>query len=689
MLKRLKEKSNDEKVRNTMNRRINFIFGLVVFIFAIMVLRLGYLQIAQGSHYKQLIKNDENITVNESVPRGRIVDRNGKVLVDNASKMAITYTRGRKTSQKEMLETAKKLSSLINMDTDKITDRDKKDFWVTLHPQKAKDLMKKEQSMLEDGSISQEQYDEQQRKKIGKKQLSELSKKDLQILAIYREMNAGSTLDPQIIKNEDVTEKEYAAVSQQLSKLPGVNTSMDWDRKYPYKDTLRGIFGDVSTSTEGLPKELTEQYLSKGYSRNDRVGKSYLEYQYEDVLRGKKKQMKYTTDKSGKVINSEVINPGSRGHDLQLTIDIDLQKKVESLLDKQIAKLRSQGAKDMDNAMIVVQDPKNGDILAMAGKQISKNGKLTDYDIGNFTAQFAVGSSVKGGTLLAGYQNNAIKVGAQMVDEPLKFQGGLTKRSYFNKDGRVTINDKEALMHSSNVYMFKTALKLAGDPYYSGMPLSSDISMAGQKLRKGLNQVGLGVKTGIDLPNETNGQIEPLTNNPGNYLDLSIGQYDTYTPLQLSQYVSTIANNGYRIQPHIGLSIHDATNKDELGPVKRKVKGNVLNKVNNSQKEIDEVQDGFKMAFNEKDGTGYASFKDTVVPSAGKTGTAEVFQDGEPRVNSTYVGYAPIKDPKLAFSIVYTNQPVPPPWLNGGDLGRDVINYYFKDKDKNGDSTEK
>ncbi|MDU9350919.1 penicillin-binding protein 2 [Staphylococcus warneri] len=689
MLKRLKEKSNDEKVRNTMNRRINFIFGLVVFIFAIMVLRLGYLQIAQGSHYKQLIKNDENITVNESVPRGRIVDRNGKVLVDNASKMAITYTRGRKTSQKEMLETAKKLSSLINMDTDKIYDRDKKDFWVTLHPQKAKDLMKKEQSMLEDGSISQEQYDEQQRKKIGKKQLSELSKKDLQILAIYREMNAGSTLDPQIIKNEDVTEKEYAAVSQQLSKLPGVNTSMDWDRKYPYKDTLRGIFGDVSTSTEGLPKELTEQYLSKGYSRNDRVGKSYLEYQYEDVLRGKKKQMKYTTDKSGKVINSEVINPGSRGHDLQLTIDIDLQKKVESLLDKQIAKLRSQGAKDMDNAMIVVQDPKNGDILAMAGKQISKNGKLTDYDIGNFTAQFAVGSSVKGGTLLAGYQNNAIKVGEQMVDEPLKFQGGLTKRSYFNKNGRVTINDKEALMHSSNVYMFKTALKLAGDPYYSGMPLPSDISMAGQKLRKGLNQVGLGVKTGIDLPNETNGQIEPLTNNPGNYLDLSIGQYDTYTPLQLSQYVSTIANNGYRIQPHIGLSIHDATNKDELGPVKRKVKGNVLNKVNNSQKEIDEVQDGFKMAFNEKDGTGYASFKDTVVPSAGKTGTAEVFQDGEPRVNSTYVGYAPIKDPKLAFSIVYTNQPVPPPWLNGGDLGRDVINYYFKDKDKNGDSTEK
>ncbi|PHK49753.1 peptidoglycan D,D-transpeptidase FtsI family protein [Staphylococcus edaphicus] len=682
MLKRLKEKSNDEKIRNTMNKRISFIFGVIVFIFAIIVLRLGYLQIAQGSHYKQLIKNSENLTVNEAVPRGRILDRNGKVLVDNASKKAITYARGRKTSQTEVLKIAKDLSKLIKMDTDKITDRDKQDFWIQLHPNKAKDLMRNEQALLDDGSITQDDYDKSLYKKIGKKQIDTLNAKDLQILAIYREMMSGSALDPQTIKNEDVSDKEYAAVSQKLSDLPGVNTTMDWDRKYPYGDTLRGVFGDVSTTEEGIPKELTEKYLAKGYSRNDRVGKSYLEYQYDDILKGKKKEMKYTTDKSGEVIDSKVINPGSRGDDLVLSIDVDLQKKTEEYLEKQISKLRSEGAKDMDNALIVVQNPNNGDILAMAGKQIDKNGDLTDYDIGTFTSQYAVGSSVKGGTLLAGYQNKAINVGEEMIDEPLKFAGGLTKHSYFNQDGKIKIDDREALMHSSNVYMFKTALKLAGSPYTPNMSLPTDITNAGQKLRKGLNQVGLGVKTGIDLPNETNGQIEPLTDNPGNYLDLAIGQYDTYTPMQLSQYVSTIGNNGYRVQPHVGLEIRKATNKDTLGPVKEKVKGNVLNKVNNSQTELDEVQEGFKMAFNEKDGTGYQSFKDTEVPSAGKTGTAEVFQDGEPRVNSTYIGYAPIENPKIAFSIVYTNQPVPEPWLNGGDLGRDVIDYYFKEKSK-------
>ena len=677
LLKRLKEKTNDEKMRQTMDHRINFIFIVIILAFVLIVLRLGYLQIAQGAHFNQMIRESENVTVNESAPRGRILDRNGNVIVDNASKKAITYTRGKNTSQKEILTTAKKLSKIITMKTDRITERDKKDYWIIKYPEKVKSLMKKEQTLLEGGDISQEAYDETLRHKLTDTDLKQLSKEDMQVLAIYREMSQGTTLSPRTIKKDNVSDEEYAAVSQQLSDLPGINTTMDWDRKYPYGSTLRGILGQVSTSEEGLPKELTDDYLSKGYSRNDRVGKSYIERQYENVLRGEKKEIQYTTDKSGEVIDSKVIKDGARGDDLVLTIDINLQKKAESYLEKQISKLRSEGAKDMDSAMMVIQDPRNGDILAMVGKKIDKNGALTDFDIGTFTTQYAVGSSVKGGTLLAGYQNNAIKVGQEMIDEPLHFQDGGTKRSYFNKNNQIRISDSEALMHSSNVYMFKTALKMAGLEYSNNMALPNDVTLPGQKLRKGLNQVGLGVKTGIDLPNEVTGQIEPLKDNPGNYLDLAIGQYDTYSPLQLSQYVSTIANNGVRIQPHIAKEIRHATPDDALGPIKTTIQGRVLNRINNSPEEIKQVQNGFDMAFNKEKGTGYASFSKTKVRTAGKTGTAEVFQDGEPRVNSTYVGYAPANNPKLSFSIVYTNQPVPEPWLNGGDLGRDVINYFF------------
>ncbi len=679
-MRRLKQETNELKQKRLTDRRINVIFIAVMALLTVLVLRLGYLQIAKGESYKKAVDSNENIEVNESVPRGRIYDRNGKLLVDNTSKKSITYTRGRMTTTTEISETAAQLAKYIKMPTDALTKRDQQDYFILTHNNQVKKLMAKEYELFEQGLLTQEQYDEALYKKISKKYTDQLSAEQLEIAAIYREMSSGSQLNPQTIKNDAVTEQEYALVSQNLSKLPGVDTSMDWDRKYLYGKTLKTMFGKVSSKEEGLPKDLADYYLAKGYSRNDRVGQSYLEYQYENVLRGQKKKMRYITDKSGKIIDTEVLDEGSRGNDLILTIDIDLQKKVESYVDKHIGILRSEGAKDMDKVLVVVQDPNNGDILALAGRQIDKNGKITDYHYGTFTSQYAVGSTVKGATLLTGYSNNAISVGEEMIDEPLKFEGGLTKRSYFNQDGKVKISDKEALMHSSNVYMFKTALKMAGTNHTNNMSLPADITEAGLKMRKGFNQFGLGVKTGIDLPNEVTGQTGVLKNNPGNYLDLAIGQYDTYTPLQLSQYISTIANDGYRIQTHLVKEIREPSKTDRLGPVKKVFTGKVLNRINNSQTEIDQVKDGFDMVFNRIEGTGYSSFNKTKVKSAGKTGTAEVIQDGKPRVNSTYIGYAPEKNPELSFSIIYTNQPVPPPWLPGGDLGRDIINAYFDEK---------
>lgn len=677
-MKRVKQESNELKQKRLTNRRISVIFMAIVSLLIILVLRLGYLQIVKGESYRKAVDNNENIEVNESVPRGRIYDRNGKLLVDNTSKKAITYTRDRMTSRSEMLDTAKKLHQLIKMPTHALTLRDKQDFFIMTHKNDVDKLMKKEIQLFENGEISQDDYNEATYKKLTEEKLKTLTADELEIAAIYREMSSGSQLSPQIIRNDNVTEKEYALVSQNLSDLPGVNTTMDWDRKYLYGKTLRTMFGNVSSKEEGLPKELVNYYLSKGYSRNDRVGQSYLEFQYENVLRGKKKKMRYLTDKSGKIINSEVISEGSRGNDIVLSIDIDLQLKLEKMIDNHIKILRSMNATTMDRVLVVIQDPKNGDVLALAGRQIDKNGKISDYHYGTFTSQYAVGSTVKGATLLTGYSNNAIEVGENMIDQPLVFKGGVEKRSYFNPDGKIEINDKEALMHSSNVYMFKTALKMAGLNYSSNMSLPLDIQEEGLKLRKGLNQFGLGIKTGIDLPNEVTGQTGILKNNPGNYLDLAIGQYDTYTPLQLSQYVSTIANNGYRIQPHLVKEIRSASKTEKMGPIKESVKGRVLNRINNTNKEIQQVKDGFDLAFNNELGTGYKSFANTVVKSAGKTGTAEVYQDGKSRVNSTYIGYAPMDDPKLSFAIIYTNQPVPPPWLPGGDLGRDIINEYFK-----------
>lgn len=677
-MRRLKKESNELRQKRITQRRLNVVFIAVMTLMTLLILRLGYLQIVKSEDYKKAVASNENIVINESVPRGRIYDRNGKLLVDNTAKKSITYTRGRMTTTGELLDTAKKLSRVIDMPTDKLTEMDKQTYFIQTHPELVRKLMKKESEQFQNEMITQEQYDKLLYQKIAPR--VQLSRKELEVAAIYREMSAGSQLTPQTIKNDHVTEKEYALVSQNLAQLPGVNTTMDWDRKYLYGSTLRTLFGKVTSKEEGLPKDNVDYYLARGYARNDRVGQSYLEYEYEDVLRGRKKKMRYVTDKSGQITNSEIIDPGSRGNDLVLSIDIDLQQKIEKMIDKHIAILRSEGAKTMDKVLVVVQDPNNGDVLALAGRQIEPNGKISDYHYGTFTSQYAVGSSVKGATLLTGYHQHAIKLNEEMVDEPMSFAGGMTKRSYFNQDGKVTINDKEALMHSSNVYMFKTALKIAGTNYSQGMTLPKDISAAGRILRTGMNQFGLGVKTGIDLPNEVVGQSGKLTDNAGNYLDLAIGQYDTYTPLQLSQYISTIANDGSRIAPHVVKEIRTPSKTQTLGPVKEVINGKVLNKINSTPAEIKQVKSGFNMVFNQIEGTGYNSFHDTIVQSAGKTGTAEVFQNGESRVNATYIGYAPMDKPEISFSIIYSNQPVPPPWLPGGDLGKDIINSYFSTK---------
>ncbi len=118
-----------------------------------------------------------------------------------------------------------------------------------------------------------------------------------------------------------------------------------------------------------------------------------------------------------------------------------------------------------------------------------------------------------------------------------------------------TINELTALKQSSNVYMFKTAIAIGGGVYRPHAPLRINPE-AFATIRHYFSQFGLGVKTGIDLPNELSG-FQGQSTRGGFLLDLAIGQYDMYTPMQLAQYVSTIANGGYRMKPQLVKEIRE------------------------------------------------------------------------------------------------------------------------------------
>ena len=187
----------------------------------------------------------------------------------------------------------------------------------------------------------------------------------------------------------------------------------------------------------------------------------------------------------------------------------------------------------------------------------------------------------------------------------MKFKGTQAKKSW-NVSGFGNINDLRALQVSSNVYMFQTALKLRVNYVPNG---SLDIKQgAFDTMRYYFKQFGLGVPTGIDLPNEIIGQTRKVDSQPV-LLDFSIGQYDTYTPLQLAQYISTIANGGYRMQPQIVQEIREQSIKEEVGKVIRSIEPVVLNRIDMKKEHIDRIKEGFRWVFQEGDGTGVKYFK--------------------------------------------------------------------------------
>ncbi len=668
--------------------RLNMVFFVVFILFSVLILRLGELQIVFGDDFKREIERTEDITVNTPVPRGKMYDRNGKTIVDNSPLNAITYTKSQNVTQKEMLDTAAKLAKLISMDTSKIPIRDKKDFWITNHPKEAKaKITKKEwaaynQKKIDDKKIYQLQLD-----RVTDKELNSFKPEELETLAIYRQFNSGYSLTPQIVKNKNVTPDEFAIVSENLENLPGVDTTTDWKREYAFGDTLKSILGDVTSSEAGIPKEQLDKYLAQGYSRNDRVGKSYLELKYENVLHGQKAKVKTVTDKAGKILSTEVVSEGKRGDDLVLTIDMDLQKQVEKIVEEEMWSAKSKpNTGVMDRAFAVVMNPNTGEILSMAGKLIGKdsNGKtvMKDYASGNFTSSYNVGSAVKGATILTGYQTGAIKPGSYQLDEPLVIKNTPIKKSWKTFG---SINDLRALQVSSNVYMWKTVIAMAGGKYVPNGTLNMETAKTFNTMRQSFSQFGLGTRTGIDLPNEMSG-FPGTENIPGKLLDFAIGQYDTYTPMQLAQYVSTIANGGNRVQPHIVKEIREPVmESNELGPIVEEIEPKVLNRIDMKDAWIKRVQEGFRMVMQVGDGTATSYFRSAPYHPAGKTGTAQAFYDGSDKTkrgtevwNLSLVSYAPSDNPEVAVAVVV-------PWAYSGSsgpsinnlIGRRVLDAYF------------
>lgn len=254
------------KHHSNLTFRMNILFFAIFIVFSMLIFRLGYMQIVKGEDYVRILERTEEVPVNTSVPRGRMYDRYGRILVDNHPENAITYTKMQTTTTEEMLDIAKKLAQLIEQPTKRVTLRDKQDFWILQNHdaayEKVTEAEKTKINAQENITTSQinAEIDKLVRERITNEELLQLTEADLEVLAIYREMVSGYNLSPQIIKSENVSADEFARVSERLTELPGVNTTTDWKR---VKLSSLSILGRTTVPTKGIPKEKLNYYLAR------------------------------------------------------------------------------------------------------------------------------------------------------------------------------------------------------------------------------------------------------------------------------------------------------------------------------------------------------------------------------------------------------------------------------------------
>lgn len=662
--------------------RLNLLFSIVILLFMTIIGRLLYMQVLNKDFYEKKLASASQTKITSSSARGEIYDASGKPLVENTLKQVVSFTRSNKMTATDLKETAKKLLTYVSISSPNLTERQLADYYLA-DPEiykKIVEALPSEKRLDSDGNRLSES--ELYNNAVDSVQTSLLNytEDEKKEIYLFSQLNAVGNFATGTIATDPLNDSQVAVIASISKEMPGISISTSWDRKV-LETSLSSIVGSVSSEKAGLPAEEAEAYLKKGYSLNDRVGTSYLEKQYEETLQGKRSVKEIHLDKYGNMESVDTIEEGSKGNNIKLTIDLAFQDSVDALLKSYFnSELGNGGAKYSEGVYAVALNPKTGAVLSMSGlKHDLKTGELTPDSLGTVTNVFVPGSVVKAATISSGWENGVLSGNQTLTDQPIVFQGSAPIYSWYKLAyGSFPITAVEALEYSSNAYMVQTALGIMGQTYQPNMFVgTSNLETAMGKLRATFGEYGLGAATGIDLPDESTGFV-PKDYSFANYITNAFGQFDNYTPMQLAQYVATIANDGVRLAPHIVEGIYDNNDKGGLGELIQAIDTKEINKVNISESDMAILHQGFYQVSHGTSPltTGRAFSDGATVSISGKTGTGESYVAGGQEANNTNaVAYAPTENPQIAVAVVFPHNTNLTKNV-GPAIARDIINLY-------------
>lgn len=591
-----------------------------------------------------LLPKEEGFTRSYTVPglRGEIYDRNGVLLVGNATTYDLIYEYGampdtRRQINDSLLKTLEAIRETGN--GDRLAD-DVFIFEGTYPEMEFVSALKDRESdeyyhykkFLSRQEMERDDTDEKDVMNyfVKRYQLSEARYTNEQITELIRLYYEMERVDFGQYQSYTIAKNINAKLITRLeeSNIEGVNFDVQAEREYAYPGVASHLLGRLGKITA----ENAEQYIDAGYPLDALVGTSGCEAAFEEYLRGQDGVMILRYDEDGNQIEKYYETPPTRGNDVYLTIDIELQIATEKSLQENVDRIATA-----KGGAITVLDPNTGALLASASYptyDLSKFNSVAYYNSLRENARspllnralqgvYAPGSTYKIGAALAGLETGKIT-----AEEQVDCQGVYPKYdrpTCLDSHGRLDVIG--AIRHSCNIFF-----------YHLGDVLGVD-AMTDYTTR-----LGLGVDTGLEL-GSGKGNVATDSHNPADTVRAAIGQSTHgYTPLQLSVYLSSIVNGGTRYRAHI----LDSVKKYYTEEVVYEPSVEVMDRVNFSEETYDTLIEGMRQVVSES-ATLTEYFSGVDVQIGGKTGTAEVAG----RVDyALFSCFAPLTAPEMVVSCV-------------------------------------
>lgn len=665
--------------------RYNLTTVLVYAIGVVLILQLFNLQIVNGQEYRD--KSNTRLTRESTLQaaRGNFLDRTGNIIASTTTATRLELYKT-KIDNQTLNDSILAMLNVLEKNGDKYIDN----FPISLNPyaftfskEESINSFKEEYEISEDATAEQAFFELKEKYKITNENPEEIRK----ILIVRYEIseNGYSSTKPVTIA-KSISNNSINELGERGSEFPGINMVAEPVRNYVLGSVASHILGYVGPIS-------SDEYSEKkdsGYSQNDYIGKTGLEYVLEEYLRGKNGIKQIDMAVNGTTTGEYISEEAVAGADVVLTIDANLQKITENALKANIEKIRSGGfgkSYEAKGGAAVVMNVKTGEVLALASAPDFEpqqfingisNAKWNEYKEGNslfnraVQGAYAPGSIFKMVTAIAGLESGAITTKEKINDTGI-YPHGHNPRCWVYNDygyGHGYINVSNAIKKSCNYFFYEVG-------YRMGIEL----------LEKYASYFGLGRKTGIELLGEVSGTVAGKTNANkngrewylGDTLNAVIGQSDNnFSPIQIAKYISILTNGQKVINPTLIKSVIKADGtevpKDEINEFVNEKLGLTEDEeiqLDIKKENIQAILEGMKSVTDETGGTAHSVFKNFNIEVGGKTGSTES-NTGD--INAWFAGFAPYDDPEIAVVVLVEN---------GGhgyytaEVARDIIGEYF------------